>query len=202
MGNFFFESFNHISFVTWAVTRNANFQVFIIGLDHQNIELLDFICPLLFTNWAENQNYEPRSWGTTKKTEHCPSQTAKYQRCSALNQCRFKENQQCVALIWALKIFVSSAVDCWFSAVQSLSGCGQRYIRTETVLNQSWSALSVFERFTQAGLEKHNYHSIINLWLRRKSKPWYWFGVYVSQHVHYDSCHGHSMIAIFSLFIL
>ena len=57
------------------------------------------------------------------------------QRCSALNQRCFRENDH-----WflALRIFV-------FSAVQRFSGNEQRWNRPENFLDQSWSALNVFE---------------------------------------------------------
>ena len=45
------------------------------------------------------------------------------------------------ALISSSAIWVFSAVESWIRAVQRFSGNEQRWIRTETFLNQSWTAL-------------------------------------------------------------
>ena len=65
---------------------------------------------------------------------------------------------------WALKIFVFSAVQSWFSAVQRFSGNEQRWNRPEIILNQSWSALNVSETSTRDiiffGNSFYNFYSL------------------------------------------
>ena len=99
-----FEKLNHINFVTWAVTENTNFRVFVISLAVKKIELQNFGSYLLFANWAEVLNYVPENWGSSKHFEKVgkwskiailnPSKSAlilssenfRFQRCSELNQ--------------------------------------------------------------------------------------------------------------------
>ena len=51
-----FENLNDISFATWAVTKNPNFQVFVASSAQKKIEWLSFFSPLVSANGAENQN--------------------------------------------------------------------------------------------------------------------------------------------------
>ena len=49
-----FENLNYISFDTWAVTENPNFQFFVITSACKKIEQLNFCCSRLFSNGTEN----------------------------------------------------------------------------------------------------------------------------------------------------
>ena len=74
--------------------------------------------------------------------------SAVFEEISAVSESAL--NQPCSALIFlTLNIFVLRAVQSWISDVQRFSGNERHWIRTETFLNQSWSALNVSETSTR-----------------------------------------------------
>ena len=91
------------------------------------IEQLKFCCSLVIASWAENLNYVPQNWGTSKNFEKL-------------------KNQPWIVILNPLKI---SGVQSWISAVQSFSGNEQCWSRLEIILNQSWPALNVSETLTR-----------------------------------------------------
>ena len=99
-----FEKLNQNNFVFWAVTKNPKFRVFLISLARKKIERLNFSCWILFANWTEDLNYVLQNWGTFKnlekiinnqklsfwirpKSELFSSESALFQRKTALKQC-------------------------------------------------------------------------------------------------------------------
>ena len=134
-----FESFSNISFITWAVGKKPKFWVYVMSLARKGIKQRNFSGPF-FANSVEKQKYVPQN--TTSKhfeknkniTGICHSEFIKNQRISALSQRCFRQNQ------------------CWNSVVQRFSDNEERWIRTETFLNQSWSALTVSKTSTRVPL--------------------------------------------------
>ena len=61
-----FENMNYISFITWTVTENPNFRIFVEPLAREKIEQLNFGCKLLFPYWAVYLNNAPQNWGNSK----------------------------------------------------------------------------------------------------------------------------------------
>ena len=64
-----FESLNYISSVTWAVSENPNFRIFVISFAGKHVENLKFCCSFLFENCADSMIYVPQKRGTSKNSK-------------------------------------------------------------------------------------------------------------------------------------
>ena len=142
-----------ICFVTWAVRKNQPLYSSVCyssGLQKSQQQF--FCCSPLVANWAESLYFVPQKWGTSENFEKRSRKLSLWIRQKSALFSSFRRNQR-----WflALKIFVFSVLQSWISAVQRFSCDEQRWNRPENILNQSWSALNVFEASTRMYMYTH-----------------------------------------------